>query len=478
MRAWRGIARFRGQSSYFTWLYRIAVNEANRALEKRARRPAGVSIGARELELPAAPEEEPVPAGREQRTAPGTGPGPGRPAAAAAHRHRAARRRGALHAGGRGDRRCRPGRLQEPAAPGAAAGPRRHRRRGPGQLRRISRAEPIRSPARDPFGVLAPFCRTASTFGRPAMQRTVKALIAAGTMVAAVLGTAVAADAAIVTSQASLVNGKLTIVGSGAVPNSNVSVDDSPTTGRADSQGNFTISASGFSEPSCVATLYDGSVSVEVTLSGCTPTISAAARRSRPAHLGRAAIGHLGHRTGGPFVAGPGGQPRGELPVAGEHHPRLHHPGADRDHGAEGHLDHAQRPGARHLLLAGPVGELPAGAVLPAVRELDSGEFADDHRGGRGRAGDPCPAVPGAREQVPPGRDVPVDLDGGPGRGQLPAADVVTARRSPRAPCSWTCPSPPPRPMHRCLASRPRCSSAFSGWRPTARSACPRPPSR
>ena len=60
------------------------------------------------------------------------------------------------------------------------------------------------------------------------MQRTVKALIAAGTMVAAVLGTAVAADAAIVTSQASLVNGKLTIVGSGAVPHSNVSVDDSP----------------------------------------------------------------------------------------------------------------------------------------------------------------------------------------------------------------------------------------------------------
>ena len=59
LRAWRGITRFRGQSSYFTWLYRIAMNEANRALEKRARRPAGVSIGAQELELPTAPEEEP-----------------------------------------------------------------------------------------------------------------------------------------------------------------------------------------------------------------------------------------------------------------------------------------------------------------------------------------------------------------------------------------------------------------------------------
>ena len=41
LRAWQGITRFQGRSSYFTWLYRIAVNEANRALEKRARRPAG-----------------------------------------------------------------------------------------------------------------------------------------------------------------------------------------------------------------------------------------------------------------------------------------------------------------------------------------------------------------------------------------------------------------------------------------------------
>jgi RNA polymerase sigma-70 factor (ECF subfamily) len=59
LRAWRGIARFQGQSSYFTWLYRIAVNEANRALEKKARRPAGVSIGAPELQLPASPAYDP-----------------------------------------------------------------------------------------------------------------------------------------------------------------------------------------------------------------------------------------------------------------------------------------------------------------------------------------------------------------------------------------------------------------------------------
>ena len=51
LRAWLGITRFQGRSSYFTWLYRIAVNEANRALDRRSRRPAGVSIGARELDL-------------------------------------------------------------------------------------------------------------------------------------------------------------------------------------------------------------------------------------------------------------------------------------------------------------------------------------------------------------------------------------------------------------------------------------------
>jgi RNA polymerase sigma-70 factor (ECF subfamily) len=60
LRAWRGIAGFRGQSSYFTWLYRIAVNEASRALERRARRPAGVPIGPDELQLPAPPAHDPL----------------------------------------------------------------------------------------------------------------------------------------------------------------------------------------------------------------------------------------------------------------------------------------------------------------------------------------------------------------------------------------------------------------------------------
>ncbi len=59
LRAWQGIARFQGRSSYFTWLYRIAINEANRAIEQRARRPAGVSLGERELQLPASAADDP-----------------------------------------------------------------------------------------------------------------------------------------------------------------------------------------------------------------------------------------------------------------------------------------------------------------------------------------------------------------------------------------------------------------------------------
>jgi RNA polymerase sigma-70 factor, ECF subfamily len=59
LRAWQGIARFQSRSSFFTWLYRIAVNEANRSLDKRSRRPASVSIDADALQLPASPYDEP-----------------------------------------------------------------------------------------------------------------------------------------------------------------------------------------------------------------------------------------------------------------------------------------------------------------------------------------------------------------------------------------------------------------------------------
>ena len=59
LRAWRGIGRFHGRSLFFTWLYRIAINEANRSLEKSSRRPMSVSIDAEVLQVPAAPGTDP-----------------------------------------------------------------------------------------------------------------------------------------------------------------------------------------------------------------------------------------------------------------------------------------------------------------------------------------------------------------------------------------------------------------------------------
>lgn len=50
LRAWRNLDRFRGDARFFTWLYRIGVNEAKRILE---RRPAGgtvVSIESRPID--------------------------------------------------------------------------------------------------------------------------------------------------------------------------------------------------------------------------------------------------------------------------------------------------------------------------------------------------------------------------------------------------------------------------------------------
>ncbi len=35
VRAWRAIGRFKGESQFFTWLYRIAINEAKRHMSRR-----------------------------------------------------------------------------------------------------------------------------------------------------------------------------------------------------------------------------------------------------------------------------------------------------------------------------------------------------------------------------------------------------------------------------------------------------------
>jgi RNA polymerase sigma-70 factor, ECF subfamily len=60
LRAWRGIGRFGGRAAFFTWLYRIAVNEANRALDKRTRRGSGVAIDEDAAQLAAPAHEGPA----------------------------------------------------------------------------------------------------------------------------------------------------------------------------------------------------------------------------------------------------------------------------------------------------------------------------------------------------------------------------------------------------------------------------------
>src|SRR6201997_5001254 len=51
LRAWRGISRFEGRAMVFTWLYRITVNESNRALERRQRRRANVPVDEQAIEV-------------------------------------------------------------------------------------------------------------------------------------------------------------------------------------------------------------------------------------------------------------------------------------------------------------------------------------------------------------------------------------------------------------------------------------------
>jgi RNA polymerase sigma-70 factor, ECF subfamily len=60
LRAWRGIGGFRRGSELFTWLYRIAVNEANRSLEKRKRRPETVHLIDEHLAASASPLDGPA----------------------------------------------------------------------------------------------------------------------------------------------------------------------------------------------------------------------------------------------------------------------------------------------------------------------------------------------------------------------------------------------------------------------------------
>jgi len=50
VKAYRAIARFRGESAFYTWLYRIAVNTAKNHLVSQGRRPPGSDIDATDAE--------------------------------------------------------------------------------------------------------------------------------------------------------------------------------------------------------------------------------------------------------------------------------------------------------------------------------------------------------------------------------------------------------------------------------------------
>ncbi len=60
LRAWRSLPRFEGRSRFFTWLYRIGFNEAQRRLARRP--PAGVLVASETQPLDDLPDRQPGPA--------------------------------------------------------------------------------------------------------------------------------------------------------------------------------------------------------------------------------------------------------------------------------------------------------------------------------------------------------------------------------------------------------------------------------
>ena len=51
IRAWRALPGFRGQSAFYTWLYRIGINTAKNSIVSRGRRPADQDIDVADAEL-------------------------------------------------------------------------------------------------------------------------------------------------------------------------------------------------------------------------------------------------------------------------------------------------------------------------------------------------------------------------------------------------------------------------------------------
>jgi RNA polymerase sigma-70 factor (ECF subfamily) len=65
LRAWRSIDRFEGRSRFFTWLYRIGINEAKRRAERRP--PAGTVSSLEDAPIDDAPDWSEAPELRAER---------------------------------------------------------------------------------------------------------------------------------------------------------------------------------------------------------------------------------------------------------------------------------------------------------------------------------------------------------------------------------------------------------------------------
>lgn len=65
LRAWRSIGRFEGRSQFFTWLYRIGLNEAKRRAEPR--RSPGQTVSVEERPVDETPDPRQPPAARAEQ---------------------------------------------------------------------------------------------------------------------------------------------------------------------------------------------------------------------------------------------------------------------------------------------------------------------------------------------------------------------------------------------------------------------------